>query len=81
MNITTSPINYGSATRQMGLMVRLSSRLAGNKDFSSICIKTAIASNMPANKILETIKDMCEDNPVFMEALLGAELFFKINRT
>ena len=80
MNIATSPINYATATKQMGLMVKLSSRLAGNKDFSSICIKNAITSNMPSTKILETVKDMCEDNPVFMEALLGAELYYKINR-
>lgn len=80
MNIATSQINYGNATRQMGLIVQLSSKLAGNKDFSSICIKNAVASNMPATKILETVKDMCEDNPVFMEVLLGAELYNKINR-
>ena len=78
-NLINSPqINHQHSLGSLDIMVSLSSRLAGHTDFASICIKNAIASQMPAEKILSTIKDMITDNRILMEAILGEQLLNKI---
>lgn len=78
INIATSPeLKIGS----LDLIISLSVQLSDKKEFAAMCIKNAIADNVPSDKIISTVKDMIRDNPVLMNNLLGELLTNKISKS
>lgn len=77
MNLQTSP-SLNTALGSLDIIISLSTQLSDRTEFAAICIKNAIASNMPSQTILVTVKDMIMDNPEAMIAILGGKLTDKI---
>lgn len=78
LNITTSPGFKFPYLQHMRLIIDVEFKLAGHEEIWCLAVKQAIRSNVPAVKVLQTIKDMATDNYNAVADVLGISLTNKI---
>lgn len=74
----TPPLNLGTYTSELGLIIGLSAACSDRKEFTAVCIKNAIKSPMPCKQIIATVKDMIRDNESGMVTVLGKDMVERV---
>lgn len=74
MNITTTFPHL----QTMKLLIDVEFKLAGNESFAAVAIKQAIRQQKPAKVIINTVRDMAQDNKTAVADMIGISLTNKI---
>jgi hypothetical protein len=70
--------DYNKHLTQFSIIVSLAVRVVDRKEFAAMCIRNGIEKNVPNKEILQSVKDMIQDNEPVMVGILGKELNDKI---
>ena len=76
--MTTFPTTKFPYLQAMGIIIKMEQKLASEESTIAYCLKKAIADKAPAIVILQTTKDMIQDNYSMMADIFGNKLTVEI---